>query len=196
MNKQNSRFDSVIAAVDRANNEDPRFEEVGGQSVPAELLYARRMTARLALLYPDASETLKIAARAQHIRRWTIPRRDYPEGKAGYHAWRLACRAMHAETVGQIMAAHGYEQPALDQVGKLIRKEELKTDPDSQRLQNVVGVVFVEHYLDAFAGSHDDDRLVGILKKTARKMDAEGIAAIGALNLSPRLAGLLKQATA
>lgn len=191
-----NRYDAVIAAVDAANAEDPRVGDVGGDRIPAELLYAQRMSARLALLYPNASETLKIAARAQHLRRWTMPRSEYPDGKAGYHAWRIACRRMHAETVGRFMADQGYDQSVIDQVGKLIRKEELKSDPDSQRLQNVVGVVFIEHYLDAFAGSHADDKLVGILKKTARKMDAEGIAAISALHLAPRLKALLVEATA
>ena len=189
-------YHAVIAAIDAANKEDPRFEEVDGEPIPAELLYAQRMSARLDRMYPDAPETLKIAARAQHIRRWTMPRSGYPEGKAGYHAWRTACRAMHAETVGRIMADNGYDQPAIVQVGKLIRKEELKADPDSQRLQNVVGVVFVEHYLDAFATSHADEKLVGILKKTARKMDAEGIEAISTLDLAPRLKRLLAESTA
>lgn len=191
---QQSRFDAVISAIDAANAEDPRIVSVEGRETPSELLYSERMSARLAALYPDASETLKIAARAQHIRRWTLPRDAYPHTKAGYHAWRTACRIMHADTVGRMMADHGYDQAAIDQVGKLIRKQDLKSDPDSQRLQNIVGVVFVEHYFAAFAEEHSDEKLIGILRKTARKLDAEGIAAIGALDLPPRLSSLIAEA--
>ena len=36
---------------------------------------------RLAAFRPDAPEPLKIAARAQHIERWTVPRTSYPEGE-------------------------------------------------------------------------------------------------------------------
>ena len=192
---QMSRFEAVVEAVDAENAQDPRHERIAGERVPAELLYSRRMTERMQALYPDASETLRIAARAQHIRRWTTPRSRHPEGKAGYHAWRIACRKMHAETVAKIMAKQGYGQADIDQVGKLIRKEGLKSDPDSQRLQNVVGLVFIEHYLEDFAADRSDEQLVDILRKTARKLDADATGQIARLDLSPRLAGLIAQAT-
>lgn len=196
MDKPTDRLAATIAAVDAANAEDPTAVIDKGRSVPAELLYSQRMTERLNRHYPDASETLQIAARAQHIRRWTMPRGDFPLGRKGYNEWRTACRQAHAATAGRIMADQGYDQAAIDQVGKLIRKQELKSDPDSQRLQNVVGAVFVEHYLAAFADDHDDEKLIGILRKTARKLDEEGIAALAQIEVSPRVAKLLQSALA
>ena len=190
---QTSRLASTIAAIDAANSEDPRSETVEGRPAPSELLYSQRMTARLSAMYSEASEVLQIAARSQHIRRWTMPRADYPQGKAGYHAWRRDCRVMHADTAGRIMEANGYDRADIDQVGRLIRKEGLKTDPESQRLQNVVGVVFVEHYLAAFAQEHAEEKVVDILRKTARKLDAEGLRAIADLDLAPELKRLIDQ---
>lgn len=189
-----AQFQAVMAAIDDANADDPRREVVGGASRPQELVYAERMSDCLDRLYPDASEALKIAARAQHIRRWEIPRDSHPVGRAGYNAWRTACRDHHAGLAAAIMRRHGYDEDAIAQVAKLIRKQELKRDPESQALQNVVGTVFIAHYLADFAEQHDDEKLVGILRKTARKMSAEGLAAVQALPLPPRIAHLIEQA--
>ena len=62
----------------------------------------------------------------------------------------------------------------------------LNRDPESQALENVVGVVFVHHYLDEFVAAHkdyDEEKLADILKKTLRKMDPTGHAAVLALPL-------------
>lgn len=196
MTSSSARFENVIEAIDLANAEDPRRESFNGSEVPTELLYSQRMTSSLATLYPDASEALKIAARAQHICRWRIPRDDYPAGRAGYNAWRRSCRELHATLASEIMTAHGYADADIAEVSKLIRKEELKTHRDSQRLENVVCLVFVEHYLSDFAAKHDDDKLVDIIRKTARKMDGEGMAAVAALDLPPAHVALIQRALA
>lgn len=179
-------FQAVIADIDAANAQDPRQEIVAGTPRPREVVYSERMSDCLPRLYPDASEALRIAARAQHIRRWEVPRQDYPLGRAGYNAWRTACREHHATLVSAIMRRHGYAEETVEQVTKIIRKEQLKRDPESQALENVVAVVFVEHYLDEFVASHpdyEDAKLADILKKTLRKMDATGHAAALALPL-------------
>lgn len=180
------RLDAVIADIDAANAQDPRQDIVAGTPRPREVVYSERMSDCLPRLYPDASDALRIAARAQHIRRWEIPRQDYPLGRAGYNAWRTACREHHATLVSTIMRRHGYADEVVAQVAKIIRKEQLKRDPESQALENVVAVVFVQHYLDEFVASHpdyDDGKLTDILKKTLRKMDATGHAAALALPL-------------
>lgn len=180
------QFQAVIADIDAANAQDPRQEIVAGTPRPREVVYSERMSDCLPRLYPDASEALRIAARAQHICRWEIPRQDYPLGRAGYNAWRTACREHHATLVSAIMRRHGYAEETVAQVTKIIRKEQLKRDPESQALENVVAVVFVQHYLDEFVASHPDyadAKLADILKKTLRKMDATGHAAALALPL-------------
>jgi hypothetical protein len=180
------RFQAVVAEVDAANAHDPRQDVVAGTSRPREVVYSERMSQCLALLYPEASEALRIAARAQHICRWQIPRQNYPLGREGYNAWRAACRDHHAALTSGIMRRHGYGVDEIAQVVKIIRKEQLKRDPESQALENVVAVVFVDHYLDEFVAGHrdyDDTKLADILKKTLRKMDATGHAAALGLNL-------------
>lgn len=191
-----TRLQAVISEIDAANAQDPRKELANGSSYPREVIYSERLSACLSRLYPEASEALRIAARAQHIRRWEIPRSGYPLGRDGYNAWRTACRDHHAALTSAIMRRHGYAEGEIAQVVKSIRKEQLKRDPESQALENVVAVVFVQHYLEAFVADHkdyDDAKLAGILRKTLRKMDAAGHAAVLALPLSEgtgRLVGL------
>jgi hypothetical protein len=188
------RFQRAISEIDAMNAHDPRQELDGNTPVPREVLYAKRMTDCLGRIYPEASETLQLAARAQHICRWQIARESYPLGREGYNAWRAACRDHHATLTREILQRCGYDEPEIARVAKIIRKEELKRDAESQALENVVGVVFAAHYLGAFAEAHQDyseDKLLGILRKTLRKMDGTGHAALKALDLPAPLQRLL-----
>lgn len=191
------RLKAVIADIDAANAQDPRQDSVAGTLRPREVVYSERMSECLPRLYPEASEALRIAARAQHICRWQIPRDKYPLGREGYNAWRSACRDHHAALTSAIMRRHGYADGEIAQVVKIIRKEQLKRDPESQALENVVAVVFVQHYLDAFVADHkdyDDAKLADILKKTLRKMDSTGHAAALALPLPAATVRLIDMA--
>lgn len=186
MSEVSSRFAAVIAAIDAANADDPRTTVVNGEQRPYEIVYAERMTERLGAMYPDAGEVLRIAARAQHIRRWDIPRDRYEVGRNGYNEWRKACREHHCEVIGRIMRQAGYGDGDIERVAMLIKKEQLKKERESQALENVVDVVFVEHYLDEFVAkysSYDEDKLIDIVGKTLRKMSPKGHAAALALDL-------------
>ena len=197
MTTDTSRFENVIKAIDAANADDPRSTEVDGVARPYEIVYADRMTERLNAMYPDASEVLRIAARAQHIRRWDIPRNKYPEGRSGYNDWRKACREHHGEVISKIMAEHGYGQVEIDRAVMLIKKEQLKKDRESQALENVVDVVFVEHYFDGFLAKYsqyDDDKIIDIVGKTLRKMSPQGHQAALALDLPERTRDLVMAA--
>ena len=190
----NPDFDAVIAAIDAANAEDPRTVLVEGEERPYETVYAERMTKHLGEMYPDASDLLKIAARAQHIRRWEIPRDSHPEGREGYNKWRTSLRQMHSQLVGAIMAANGYTEEDKVEVGTYLRKEGLKRNADSQALENVVDVVFLAYYWDDFVGKYshyDDDKLIDIVGKTLRKMSSHGHAAALALDLPDRTARIV-----
>jgi hypothetical protein len=180
------RFQAVISEIDAANANDPRQDIVAGKPHPRELVYSERMSECLSRLYPEASEALRLAARAQHICRWHIPRDKYPLGREGYNAWRSACRDHHAALASAIMRRHGYAEGEIAQVVKIVRKEALKRDPESQALENVAAVVFVDHYLDGFVAAHkdyDEEKLADILRKTLRKMDPVGHAAALGLSL-------------
>ncbi len=168
---------AVIAMIDSSNSDDPRKSFSDGEEISFEQLYSRRMSARLSATYPEASDLLQIAARAQHLRRWEISRADYPQGRHGYNDWRKQCRIHHAALVGQIMRRQGYGDTDINHVGALIRKEQLKKDPESQALENVAAIVFLEHYFDEFLAkysSYDDDKVVDILGKTLCKMSPRG----------------------
>lgn len=192
-----SRFDTVIAAIDAANLDDPRTSEVDGKARPYEIIYSERMSERMAAMYPDASEVLRIAARAQHIRRWDIPRSRYPEGRNGYNDWRRACREHHGDVITKIMSQIGYDGDEIDRAVMLIKKEKLKKDRESQALENVVDVVFIEHYFDEFLSkysNYDDDKIVDIVGKTLRKMSSKGHQAVLALNLPEHMRNLIMKA--
>ncbi|MCY4602119.1 MAG: DUF4202 domain-containing protein [Acidobacteria bacterium] len=191
-----ARLRAAIARFDAANAGDPNREPVGGVEQPRELVYARRMTDVLDGFAPDASEVVRLAARCQHIRRWTIPRADYPDGRDGYRRWRSDLGRFHADTAGAILRDVGYGEDTVARVGALLRKERLKADPEVQLLEDVACLVFMEHYLPAFARQHDEEKLAGILRKTWRKMSARGQAAALKLDLDPALRELVVRAAA
>jgi hypothetical protein len=195
MSDEGSRYDAVIAAIDEANARDPKTAEVDSHAVPAELLYGWRMSETLAAVAPDASELLRIAARGQHIERWTSPRISYPAGRVGYLKWRSDLKDFHARRLGEILAAAGYGAQEAARVGALVRKERLRTDPEVQALEDAACIVFLAHYVEDFLGKTDaDDAKLGrILAQTWNKMSAAGQAHAGKLDLPPHVLALLKR---
>ena len=188
------RFREAMARFDRANAEDPNVETVDGVSHPKELLYAQRMSDALERFAPDASEVVRLAVRCQHIRRWTVPRDTYPEGRDGYRRWRTDLGGFHAETAGGVLCEVGYDDVTVGRVQALLRKERLKADPEVQLLEDVVCLVFLRHYLSPFAAQHEDEKVVGILRKTWRKMSERGRAAALDLDLATELRALVTRA--
>lgn len=168
------RLTQVLDGIDTANGADPRADE--GQ--PEALLYGQRMSEECARLFPDASEVLQIAARGQHIERWVLKRADYPEGRVGYLKWRRDLAAHHATRVGEIMVEAGYGPEEVDQVGRMLRKEGLKRDAEVQALEDVICFTFLKWYFAPFAAKHADEKVLGIVEKTARKMSAGGRARV------------------
>lgn len=178
-----ARFALAICKLDEANAQDPNRVIVDGQERPKELLYSEHMTAWLARLAPDASEAVRLAARGQHLRRWEIPRADYPEGRRGYLQWRTRLYAFHAECAAGILREAGYDEATVARVGDLLRKHGLRTDPEMQLLEDVICVVFLDHYFSDFARRHPAEKTVEILRKTWSKMSARGREAAGGLDL-------------
>jgi hypothetical protein len=185
------RFEAAIARFDAAHAEDPE-KDAAGQ--PKELVYARRMSQWLEKLAPGAPEALRLAVRCQHIRRWAIRRSDYPEGVAGYRKWRVDEAAAHAVVAREILEKAGYEEPAIQRVQALVRKEKLKQDAEAQLLEDVGCLVFLEHYFADFARKHDEAKLVEILRKTWRKMSPRGQQAALGLKLSAPLRAIVEKA--
>jgi Domain of unknown function (DUF4202) len=189
-----TRFENALAAIDAANACDPNTVGPEGSQRPAELVYAEHMSAMLAQLYPAAPEELKLAVRAQHLRRWEVPRVSYPMDRAGYHRWRNNLKRKHAEWAGEILRANGYTETQIQRISALIRKEGFKTDTDGQALEDTACLVFLSHYAEDFAAKHDDAKFVVILKKTWGKMSERAQQAALELSLPPRVAGLVQRA--
>lgn len=192
-----ARFDKTIAQFDAVNAEDPNKETFEGKEYPKELLYAQRMGAMQQRFAPDASEALQLACRAQHIRRWDIPRDSYPMDKTGYFQWRTFLYKYHGETAGKIMKENGYDDETIAKVQSLLRKEKLKLNPETQALEDVVDLVFLQHYLDAFIAkysSYEEEKLLDILRKTWKKMSEKGHEAALKLDFTPEMLAVVKKA--
>ena len=196
MNANVNLFARAVARLDEAHAQDPHRTLVDGVELPDELLYARRMTAWLERLDPGASEALRLAVRCQHLRRWMIPRADYPMTRAGYHDWRSTLARFHAEQAGQILRDVGYDDVTVARVQSLVRKEGLKTDPEAQALEDVACLVFLENELADFAAKHDEAKVVNIVARTWRKMSDRGRAEALKLELPPGARGLIEKALA
>ena len=186
-----ARFDAAMARIDAAHAEDPEKDAAGK---PKELAYARRMSAWLAKLAPDASEELRLATRCQHLRRWSIARSAYPEGKVGYLRWRKEEALAHAALAGEIAAQAGYDAAAVKHVQSLVKKERIKHDPEAQLLEDCACLVFLEYEFAEFAPKHEEVKLVDILRKSWSKMSPAGHKAALALNLPPALRRIIEKA--
>ncbi len=195
--KAAARLQDVLARIDEANRKDPHTEYEGGAEHPKELLYARRMSAWLERLRPDASTALRIAARAQHLERWAIPRDRFPAGRTGYLRWRTALGAHHAERTGELMRETGFDGDTIAAVAALLRKEGLARaapDSDVQALEDCACLVFLAHYLGPFADKHPPAKVADILTKTWRKMSPAARGAAGGIQFRPALRSLLESA--
>lgn len=190
------RYHQAIASFDAVNADDPNREKVDGVEQPKELVYARRMTARLERVRPDAPEPVWLAVRSQHIRRWTVSRSEYPVGREGYRRWRTDLARFHASTAATILGEVGYDGDTIARVESLLRKERLKVDPDVQLFEDVTCLVFLEHYLVDFAPKHDEAKLLGVLRKTWQKMSDSGRKAALQLDLPADVRSLVERALA
>ena len=169
-----NRFRTAIDRIDAAHDEDPKKITIDGLEKAYERHYSEKMTSYLEKRNPSASEPLCLAIRAQHFRRWEIPRDSYPMTKIGYHAWRTYLKKRQADLASQICLDVGYPEEDANKVAHLIRKEDLKEDEETQTLEDVACLVFLDDQFEEFETQHDEDKIVRILKKTWGKMSERG----------------------
>jgi hypothetical protein len=193
------QFDVAIELIDAANSEDPNETTIEDKDWPNELLYSHRMTDMLQRFRPDADEAMQLAVRAQHIQRWKSPRNAYPMDRKGYHQWRTGLYTFHAETVADLLRKAGYDDEHIERIKQAVGKKSLKSNPDTQLIEDIAGLVFIEHYMLDFAQKHpeyDEDKWIDIIRKTWRKMsdDAHQFALSGKIALPEPLAPLIEKA--
>lgn len=190
-------LDALLSDIDAINARDPeQCTDAAGQLRGACEIYGQRMSRRLHQLCTAPSAALQIAARAQHIERWHLARSRYPMDRAGYHRWRTELGKHHASRTAELMAQRAVDAELIEQVSGLLRKENLKRNPDTQALEDVACLVFLEYYLADFARKHNEEKLIAIIQKTWRKMSEAGHAQALQLPLPDELAALIHKALA
>lgn len=157
-----------------AHLQDPNMESWNDGVYPAEWLYIQRITERLASFAPNASEELIIAANCQHLYRWEIERKSFPEGRIGYYQWRNYLSEYQALKAREIILKAGFDADFADQVKTIVKKENIFTNPEAQTLEDVVCLVFLEFYLDEFMNDKTELNMATIILKTWNKMSEKG----------------------
>ena len=199
MSQQQPALDKAIALIDAANGEDPNRVTLDGKDWPKELLYSHSMSDMLQRFVPDADDAMKLAIRAQHIQRWKSPRDAYPMDRIGYLQWRKGLYKFHAQTAGDLLAQADYGEDVIGRVKQAIAKQRIKENPDTQLLEDVAALVFIEHYMLEFAGKHpeyDEEKWLDIIRKTWKKMSdrAQQFALSGSIKLPEPLVPLIQKA--
>jgi len=199
MPQQQSIFDKAVALIDAANSEDPNQDTADGKEWPKELLYSHRMADMLQRYQPDAEDVMKLAIRSQHIQRWKSPRDAYPMDRIGYLKWRKDLYKFHADTAAALLEQAGYDEEAIDRLKVAVAKKKIKQNIDTQLLEDVADLVFIEHYLQAFVDKHpeyDEDKWIDIIQKTWKKMSDQGqeFALSGSVKLPEPLVPLIQKA--
>jgi hypothetical protein len=147
----------------------------------------------------DASEAVKLAVRAQHIQRWKIPRTDFAMDRKGYLQWRTGLYKFHSEMASSLLVQAGYDHEIAARVKGIISKKGLKINPETQLMEDIVDLVFIEYYMINFVGQHpeyDEAKWIAIIKKTWQKMSvrAHEFVLAGKIKLPETLAPLILKA--
>jgi hypothetical protein len=201
MPEKQSTYDKAVALIDAANREDPNQVTADGRDWPKELLYSERMSDMLERYNPDADDAMKLAIRAQHIERWKSPRNAYPMDRIGYLTWRKDLYKIQANTAAELLAQAGYDDGEIERVRTAVAKKNIKGNPDTQLLEDVTDLVFLEHYMLEFVSKHPDyseEKWIDIIRKTWHKMsdNAHEFTLSGAVKLPQSLTSLVMKAVA
>ena len=194
MNKQ--LFTQAMEAFNAANSKDPNFIEVNGFEKPYELVYANWLYEWVMKLNPNAIEQLQLAAKCQHIKRWEIPRSKYQDGLKGYTKWKKELAEYHADEAGKILKQVGYEEAVIERVRAINLKKNLKVDSDVQTMEDALCLVTLQYQIEGFSLKHDDEKMIGIIKKTWAKMSDRAKEEALKLSYSERVLSLIKNAIA
>lgn len=168
------RFQAALRRVDAENARDPRSIPWKGGDIPYELFYSQRVSEWVERLCPEASEALLLAARAQHICRWELPRSRYPMDRPGYLKWRAELKGFHARKSAEILAEVGYDEATIERVRALNLKKDLGCDAEAQVLEDALCLVTLQFQFGDLMRKTDRKKLIGILRATWRKMSPNG----------------------
>ncbi|MCP3689477.1 MAG: DUF4202 domain-containing protein [Gammaproteobacteria bacterium] len=199
MSQQPSSYQTALSLIDTANNADPNLVTVDGEDRPKELLYAERMSDMLQRYNPSADDTMKLAIRAQHIERWKSPRSDYPMDRIGYLKWRKDLYKIQANAAAALLQQAGYNSAEVERVRNAVAKKNIKGNPDTQLLEDVTDLCFLEYYLLDFVNRHpeySEEKWIDIIQKTWDKMsgNAHSFVLAGEVKLPESLTVIIMKA--
>src|ERR1700733_6476141 len=194
--KYGPRFLEAFRRFDEENRNDPNLVMLEGVARPQELLYAERLTEWVLRLAPEASEQLLLAARSQHIRRWTVPRASYKMTRAGYLKWRADLKQFHAAQSAEILGEVGYDEETIQRVRDLNLKKLLGRDADSQILEDALCLVTLQYQLTDLVAKTEPGKMIEILRKTWKKIAQDARDHALALTYSHAEKRLIEQALA
>jgi tRNAThr (cytosine32-N3)-methyltransferase len=180
--------------VDAAHAADPSKAADGR---PAELVYADRMENWVARIAPAVDPVLRLAARCQHLERWSVPRNSFPMDRPGYLAWRRSLYAKQAGRARQLLLDAGVPAKEAEDAATWVSKDGLRTNPGTQALEDAAVLVFLESEVEAFAAQHSEyprTKFVDIIRKTWRKMSPRAQNLARSLDLPEPIAALVREA--
>ncbi|MCC6536278.1 MAG: DUF4202 domain-containing protein [Bryobacterales bacterium] len=187
------RFHRAIFEIDLRNADDPHFLRHHGHDHLKEQLHAELVTQWLWRLTETPPEALLLAARAHHLRRWAIPREDYPTGRAGYHQWRLALKDLHAAEAAAILTREGYPPELVARVQAIIQRRQIKTDAGQQLLEDAICLTFLETQLGETAAKLPEKKMEEVLRKTLGKMSPHAVELARHLHYTHELREMLER---
>jgi hypothetical protein len=115
--------------------------------------------------------------------------------RAGYLSWRMVQKTAAATSARALLAPVVGEADS-DRVAALLRKENLRGDEETQMLEDVACLVFLDDQFDDFGrkGTVDEPKIISILRKTWAKMTPRGHELALAMQLSDTAKDLIGKA--
>lgn len=188
--------DRARQLIDAAHAADPKR---AADDRPAELVYADRMEAWVARAAAEPTPLLRLAARCQHLERWSVPRDTFPMDRPGYLKWRQSLYKKQAARAQELMLEAGMSSAEAAEAATWVAKIAPKTNPGTQALEDTACLVFLENEIEAFAAEHADyprEKFVDIIRKTWKKMSPRGQDLAKSLALPPAITELVAEAIA
>jgi len=186
------QYSEAIRQIDDIHNQDPASEIIDGKEIKPELLYSNRMLAILEKVAPDSSLELKLAAKCQHISRWSIPRTTFPMDKKGYYQWRAAVMEHQLEVTTSVLQESGVDDDSIAVIADALKNKADKTNVNASIIEDAACLTFIKWYLVSFAGQFETEKAKAILVKTAKKMSDRGLGLISQIELDSTVLDILK----
>jgi len=186
------QYFEAIRRIDDIHIIDSSIEIIGGDEIKAELLYSNRMLTILEKVDPNSSFELKLAAKCQHMSRWSIPRATFPMDKKGYYQWRAAVMEYQLKVTTSVLQDSGIDNDSIAVIVDALKNKADKTNVNASIIEDTACLTFIKWYLVSFAGQFEAEKAKGILAKTAKKMSERGLGLISQIDLDPAVLDILK----